>query len=127
MSPSQLKLTTLFNSVNTTYFEGKATLPIRWGRRSLRFPSRSIRLGSYNLKTSEIRIHPLLDHPEIPNYVVEYIIYHEILHHFFPPVKNGRKRKIHHAYFKQQEKAFPKYTEAKLFIKEFLKHHFSRN
>lgn len=125
MPPSQLKLTALYDSVNATYFEGRATLPIRWGRRSFRFPSRSIRLGSYNLKTSEIRIHPLLDHPDIPTYVVEYIIYHEILHHFFPPLKNGRKRKIHHASFKQHEKAFPKYAQAKLFLKEFLKRHAS--
>jgi hypothetical protein len=73
---------------------------------------RSIKLGSYRGREPLIRVHPVLDAAWVPSFFVEYIVYHEMLHHVVPmPVRNGR-RSLHGADFRARERQFERYAEA---------------
>ena len=109
----------ILNRLNTEYFEGKLILKITWfnGRRTA--VRRKIVLGSYHYRLGLIKINRYLDQSHIPDYFVAYIVYHEILHHVFPPIKGRRgKRSIHHPAFKQQEKQFKDYLQVMEFRKK---------
>ena len=79
-------------------------------------------LGPTTTKKKLIRINRFLDHGDFPQYVVEFIIYHEMVHHIEPP-KQGKKgrRRIHHLEFKSREQQFESYKQAKAFIKSWVK------
>jgi hypothetical protein len=59
-----------------------------------------------------IRIHPALDQVFVPRYFVEFIVYHELLHHVIPPVRVNGRYQIHSPAFRQREREFPAYAEA---------------
>ncbi|MEI1278200.1 SprT-like domain-containing protein [Leptospira venezuelensis] len=70
------------------------------------------RLGSYEKRNMNIRISPILDHNEVPLYVLEHVVHHEILHHILPTrIKNGHNS-IHSPEFKRKEKEYVRYREA---------------
>jgi hypothetical protein len=87
---------------------------VTWGRRSSpRGASRnSIKLGTYSATERLIRIHPALDQRFVPRYFVEYILFHELLHHIVPPLKVGRITLLHPPEFQQREHAYPHYARA---------------
>jgi hypothetical protein len=85
-------------------------LHITWGRRGR--GSKSIRFGSYDFDRRLIRIHPALDKKWVPEYFVEFIVYHELLHAIFPPRPGQTRRKVHTPEFRAMEKQFPHYDKA---------------
>ncbi|MEA2164738.1 MAG: hypothetical protein QOK37_2865 [Thermoanaerobaculia bacterium] len=105
-------LTSLAGEVHRTYFQKYTPLTVRWGQQITRKKRRSIRLGSYNHITTEIRIHPLLDSPEIPAFFIQSIIHHEYLHHVLGASHNRR--------FHAQERQFRYYRESKEWIRRHL-------
>ncbi|MBX9924667.1 MAG: hypothetical protein K2Y01_11220 [Rhabdochlamydiaceae bacterium] len=116
----------IFNEVNSKYFSGRLTIPISWSGTGKTRALTTIRLGSYNLKTQRIKINRLLDAPHIPRIILAYIVYHEALHHLFPPLQSpGSKRRIHHPLFLQKEREFQEYEEVQAFLKTFRKKFFS--
>jgi hypothetical protein len=51
--------------------------------------------------------------------VVEFVVYHEILHHLYPAfVGESGRTNIHNKEFKTKEKQFSAYDEAKEWIEE---------
>lgn len=99
--------------VRLTYFPSTASLAIRWGQcphpqRKLR----SIRLGSYNHRTREIRIHPRLDHPDVPSFFIESIIHHEYLHHL-AGARHDRR-------FHELERGFRLHRQSRQWLREHL-------
>jgi hypothetical protein len=109
-------LHTMFAQVNARYFEGGVEARIGWARmgRALgrRRKRRSIKLGSYRGQGALIRVHPVLDAAWVPAFFVEYIVYHEMLHHVIAmPVENGR-RTLHGPEFRARERQFERYDEA---------------
>lgn len=114
-------LKAIYERVNKEYFEGKVAVPITWFGR-VRRPKSRFRFGSYNLKTSIVKVHRMLDHPEVPEYCVAFILYHEMLHHVLPPLKHKQgKRHIHHPAFVLREKQFREYALAEDFLKSFVR------
>ena len=85
---------------------------MRWGQQITRKKRRSIRLGSYNHVTTEIRIHPLLNAPDIPAVFIQSVIYHEYLHHVLGASHNRR--------FHKEERKFRYYRESKEWIRRHL-------
>lgn len=111
----------VYERVNQTYFSGTLELQISWVGSARLKPRSSLRLGAYYPHLKLIKIHRLLDHPEVPLYFIESIVYHEMLHHQFPPKKARRgRRQIHHAEFKEQERRFARFEEARAYAKAFL-------
>ncbi len=111
-------LNEIYQSVNAHYFENKLDLSITWFGSKKSVPKRRLTLGTYNQHSQLIKIHRLLDQAHVPHHVLSYVVYHEMLHHVLPPIKERwQKRKIHHAAFKAREREFQEYA----LIKEFQK------
>ena len=86
---------------------------VGWGRWPGRPPARSLRLGScIGGPPQVVRIHPVLDHDTVPDWFVGFVLYHELLHLRFPPVRQGRRRIVHPKSFLQAERRHPRYAEA---------------
>ena len=105
-------LTDIFNSLNSEYFNNSLSVLITWGKRSPRYAVKRRTLGNYQKKTNTIRINPILDSRKVPRYVIEFIVYHEMLHAVIDTVlKNGR-RSIHSKEFKNRERKYKNYHKA---------------
>jgi hypothetical protein len=113
-----------FHSLNDRFFEGTIDAGIGWGRRpgGHRRRRRTIKMGLYFHDQKAIRIHPALDRPEVPAYVLEFIVYHEMLHQACPPERTpqGRQR-IHTRTFRTRERLHPDHQRALAWEKRNLK------
>lgn len=99
-------------------------LSIGWSRASGR-ARRSLRLGRADVERGRITIHPVLDRAEVPEYVVEMVVYHELCHVVAPPLSadeaaRTRQRRIHHRAFRALERRYPRLDEADEWIREHL-------
>lgn len=116
----------LFNAVNAAHFENGITARIGWGRDTTGRRRRSIRLGVYDHKSREIRLHPALDRPDVPRFFVEFIIFHEMLHQVFPSARDSGRHVHHPKAFRDRERTFPKFELAMAWEKQNLKSLLSR-
>lgn len=81
---------------------------LTWGRRARSRSRHSLRLGSYDPLTHVVRIHPVLDQPEVPRWFVCFVLAHELLHAKWPPKRGRGRRWVHHgAQFRAEEAAHP--------------------
>ena len=98
----------LFARINRLYFDGALPVPtLSWSQRK----TKSI-LGHHDWMHDTIVISRSLDHAAVPEFVVEYVLYHEMLHvKHRPRVVNGR-RIYHTAAFRADERRFAHYDEA---------------
>jgi len=103
----------IFNRLNRKYFSDEIDAVITWGKRSPKKAVRKRTLGSYNPETGTIRINPVLDCAGVPEFFVEYIVFHEMLHAAvgISRDRNGR-RAIHTPEFKERERLFKDYRKA---------------
>jgi len=120
-------LAELATEINQRYFDGALPTAITWGRqrpqrrRRRRTRRITMQLGSYHPDLDLVRIHPALDQPWVPRYVLESIIYHELLHAALPAtIENGRRR-VHTPEFRRRERLYPRLGEAQSWIHTNLK------
>ena len=98
----------IFQGLNQRFFQGHIPLSrIGWSRQS----SRRI-LGHYDSGHGTIIISRKLDSPAVPRYLVEYLVYHEMLHIRYPVERRGHRRVVHSREFRAAEKKFPQYELA---------------
>jgi hypothetical protein len=103
----------VFEEMNFRYFFGLMARPaLGWSRR----PSRTL-LGHYDPSHHAIVLSRLLDSPEVPRFVVEYVMFHEMLHLRHPEQHAGARRCIHTVAFKQEERRFERLREAKAWLR----------
>ncbi|MCU0664909.1 MAG: hypothetical protein MUC50_21615 [Myxococcota bacterium] len=111
-------LSKVLHRVGSTYFGGPIDVGIGWGqvRKSTRRRRRGVRsraLATYSFFDKCIRVSPVLDAQFVPEFVMDWIVYHEILHHVLP-VEGDASRKVYHsARFRCLERAFPRFEEAR--------------
>jgi len=107
-------LLAIYHDLNARYFGGSMHALITWGKRNRgREPRQTIKLGSYASGDRLIRIHPSLDRNWVPKYFVQFVVYHEMLHHFFPSRhKDGGRRELHTTDFRDREGDFLHYDRA---------------
>ncbi|MGV8025369.1 MAG: SprT-like domain-containing protein [Anaerolineaceae bacterium] len=105
----------LFQKINAEYFQNSLGQPrLCWSsRRATR------RLGYYHPDTDTITLSCFLDQKTIPAYVVEYVLYHEMLHKKLGLKEVNSYRLAHTTQFKQQERKFKQYSDAERFLKGF--------
>lgn len=103
----------VFEDLNRRFFFGLLARPLMtWsGERSRN------RLGHYDPAHNAIVVSSVFDHPRVPRYVVEYIVYHEMLHLKHPVKLRGSRRCVHSAEFQAEEKLFDKLDAAKEFLR----------
>jgi predicted metal-dependent hydrolase len=54
----------------------------------------------------------------VPRFVLEYVLYHEMLHLLFPVRMKGSRRCVHSAEFQAEERRFPMWQEAERLLKQ---------
>ncbi len=87
--------------------ERRSEIHVGWGRgRTTPGRPSSLRLGCMNTRTRTMLIHPVLDQPGVPLYVVDMVVWHELCHWICPPLPSGQPNRIHHAEFHQLERRF---------------------
>lgn len=104
----------IFDELNQKFFHGLLGRPqMTWSREHA-----TRLLGHYDPAHNAIVISRAFDHPRVPRYVVEYIVYHEMLHTLYPvKVRKGR-RCVHPKEFLDREKSeFREYERAIQFLK----------
>jgi predicted metal-dependent hydrolase len=103
----------IFEDLNRQYFHGLMARPLMtWSSERARN-----RLGHYDPAHNAIVVSSLFDQPRVPRYVVEYILYHEMLHLKHPVKLRGSRRCVHSAEFQAEERLFEKLDAAKDFLK----------
>ncbi len=106
-------LDSIFESLNLRFFGGMQARPkMSWSQAR----ARNL-LGHYDPAHNAIIVSRIFDHPQVPRYAVEYIVYHEMLHLRHPVKLNGSRRCVHSAEFHAEEKLFPELEEAQRFIR----------
>ncbi|MBI4586124.1 MAG: hypothetical protein HY717_19105 [Planctomycetes bacterium] len=64
-----------------------------------------------------ILVNRLLDHPQVPCFYLEFIIFHEFLHEQMPTFRQCGRWIHHPPQFREREKNFPRYQEARVWEK----------
>jgi hypothetical protein len=105
----QFDLNRMFDELNARFFASELEKPrLGWSRRAWRR-----QFGSYDPGPNQILLNRRMDRPEIPRYVVEYVLYHEMLHVKHPTRKSGCSLVSHSPEFQEEEKRFPEFEGAR--------------
>ncbi len=109
----------IYDSVNKEYFNNALSLNITWFGRSVQRNRNRVFFGLYQDSLRLIKIHRLLDSPIFPDYIVHYVVYHEMVHHICPGYidKKGMTQ-IHSKEFKEKEMQFRHYGLAQKWIRD---------
>ncbi len=69
-----------------------------------------------------IIISRVLDDPSVPDFVLDYVMYHELLHIVIPPTRGpGGRRIVHSRAFKEAEARFPRQVDAERWLARLAK------
>ena len=102
----------LFDHINQQYFGGELQRPhIGWSRRSWRR-----QFGCYDPGPNQIVLNRRMDRPGIPQFVVEYVLFHEMLHVKHPTRRSGCTLVSHSPEFRGEEKRFAQFAIARKFL-----------
>jgi predicted metal-dependent hydrolase len=108
-------LAALLDRLNQTYFESSLERPVLgWSSRDWRS-----QLGCFDPALRQILINRRLDHETVPSFVVEYVLYHEMLHVKHPMRFVRCRRESHSVQFREEEKRFADYQRATAFLRRF--------
>jgi hypothetical protein len=103
----------IFEELNTKFFYGLMARPnMSWSQNTARHL-----LGHYDPAHNAIVVSRVFDDVRVPRYVVEYIVYHEMLHLKHPVRLKGSRRCVHSKQFQEEERLFPKLDEVKKFLR----------
>jgi hypothetical protein len=105
----------LFERLNQAHFQSSLSRPrLGWSTRVWR-----TQLGCFDPALNQIVLNRQLDHEDVPQYVVAYVLYHEMLHLKHPIRFAHCRRESHSAQFRSEEKAFTDYARATRFLARF--------
>ena len=106
----------LFDSENHARFEGDFRARIGWSFGSRGKDRRSIRLGSWAPEHRLIRVHPVLDGDDVPDFVVGFVVFHEMLHGVVGVAQQGARKMSHTREFRSREAGHPDFGRAQDWI-----------
>ncbi len=119
-------LQAIYDQVKRNHFDASFDASIGWSDAPRRSRFRSLTFGTYDKHSHQIRINPLLDDEGVPLYFLEFIVYHEMLHAICASfIDDAGRCRVHTPEFREKEKLFPLYKEAKEWEKQSL-HYFRR-
>lgn len=104
----------IFNQLNQTYFKDTVEKPtLSWSaRETYRI------LGHHDATHQTIIISKSLDDVKVPAFVVDYVVFHEMLHIFHPTTLRDGRRYNHTPQFRRDEKKFAYFNEAEDWIEQ---------
>ena len=102
----------IFERLNHQYFAGRLAKPVlTWSaRKTYRI------LGHHDATHQTVVVSKSLDSADVPRYVLEYILYHEMLHIHHPTVHHNGRRYNHTPAFRRDEEKFEYFHEAERWI-----------
>ena len=102
----------IFARLNQTYFRNSIEKPtLSWSaRKTYRI------LGHHDSTHETIIISKSLDDAKVPQYVVEFVVFHEMLHIFHPTAHRDGRRYNHTPQFRRDERKFADYNAAENWI-----------
>jgi len=104
----------LFASVNHAYFGDQLAPPrLLWSERVT-----FVEFGHYEPATDTVRISRTLDAAEVPRFVLEHVVHHELLHRWLGAEERNGRRRYHSARFRREERRFRGYREAGAFLRK---------
>jgi len=108
-----------FDRVNAVYFGGRMPKPaIVWNRTpTLR------KFGHYQPSRDTVMISITLDDSSVPAFVVDYVLYHELLHKKHGAMIVNGRRLAHSPAFRAEERLFSDYQRANDLINELARRH----
>jgi hypothetical protein len=102
----------MFAKLNRRFFENELAKPtLTWSQRR----TKSI-LGHHDRVYDTITISKTLDSVDVPEWFVEYILYHEMLHIKHPARLINGRRYYHTSAFRSDERRFPHYDDAQKWL-----------
>jgi hypothetical protein len=102
----------VFSDLNARYFVGELQRPaLSWSAQKTRRV-----LGHHDHIHDAIVISRTLDSPRIPRFVVEYVLYHEMLHVKHPPRRASGRTLYHSRQFRDDERRFEQFDDALKFL-----------
>jgi len=105
-------LTTIFEQLNEKYFSRQLERPhIAWSSRAWRR-----QFGCYDPGPNQIVLNRRMDRPGVPQFVVEYVLYHEMLHVKHPTRRSGCSLISHSPEFRAEEKRYEHFRAARKFL-----------
>jgi antirestriction protein ArdC len=78
----------------------------------------SVEFGHYEPATDTVRLSRRLDSPDVPPFVLEHVMHHELLHRVLGAERRGDRRRYHSARFRREERRFEGYPEAEAFLEK---------
>lgn len=108
----------IFDNLNRTYFKNTLPKPVlTWSaRKTFRI------LGHHDSTHETVVISKSLDDKKVPKFVVEYVVFHEMLHIFHPTEHRNGRRFNHTPAFRRNEKKFLYFEKAEDWIARNVKH-----
>jgi len=102
----------IFDCLNRDYFRGSVPKPVlTWSaRKTYRI------LGHHDATHKTIVISKSLDSTDVPKYVVESVVFHEMLHIHHPTVHHNGRRYNHTPAFRRDEEKFAHFNDAERWI-----------
>lgn len=103
-----------FDRVNAAYFGGKMPRPkLTW---NATFTGR--KFGHYDWIADTVMVSRTLDSPRVPPFVVDYLMFHELLHKFHGLHWSNGRGYAHTAEFYRDERKFAQYSEAEAVLQQ---------
>jgi hypothetical protein len=102
----------MFVRLNRCYFAGRLRRPcLSWSDRSWR-----TQFGCFDPALDQIVLNRRLDRDAVPAYVVEFVLFHEMLHVKHPMRATRCTMRSHSREFRLEEKRYAHYAEARKFL-----------
>ncbi len=114
-------LSTIMDRINKEYFRNQLRVMVSWGKAgTVMGKARSnIQFANFDANKNLIRVNPALDKQVVPEYFMEYIIFHEMLHKVVPPTISPAGRLCFHTKaFRQREREFKDFKKAVCWLRE---------
>ncbi|MBN3962444.1 M48 family peptidase [Nostoc sp. NMS8] len=109
-------LNDLFDKVNREYFAASLAKPrLAWSRINT-----YRKFGHYESARDRVVMSLTLDDPKVPEFVVEFVLYHELLHKYHGIKWVQGKRMVHTKEFRVSESQFKSYKEASRWLEKLV-------
>ncbi len=100
-----------FDNINGHYFDSSLHSLLRWGQHGSKTSYHTIINDEQNQPHHLITIAGLYNHPSVPTYALDGVLYHEMLHIACPPIEGAQRRNVHHREFRTREEQYHHYDK----------------
>lgn len=101
-----------FVRINHVFFGGALARPrLRWSARAT-----WRKFGHYDFVRDELVLSRSLDDPSVPLEIVDFVMYHELLHKVHGITRQGTRRIAHTPAFRRDERRYPDFEAAERFL-----------